>query len=66
MRRPTTLPPEAHPLSDLTIWAALLIRQVNPATIIIEEAPGYLTSGAGFMLRLFLEARRLHRHRRNS
>lgn len=50
-----TLPSEAHPLGDLTIWAALLIRQVNPATIVIEEAPDYLTSSAGFMLRLFLE-----------
>ena len=54
-KRDRSLPPEAHPLADLTIWAALLIRQVNPATIVIEEAPDYLTSGAGFMLRLFLE-----------
>lgn len=54
-KRNRSLPPEAHPLADLTIWAALLIRQVNPATIVIEEAPDYLTSGAGFMIRLFLE-----------
>ena len=54
-KRNRNLPPEAHPLSDLTIWAALLIRKLNPATVVIEEAPGYLTSGAGFMIRLFLE-----------
>jgi DNA (cytosine-5)-methyltransferase 1 len=54
-KRNRTLPPEAHPLSDLTIWAALLIRKLNPATVVIEEAPGYLTSGAGFMIRFFLE-----------
>jgi DNA (cytosine-5)-methyltransferase 1 len=50
-----TLPPEAHPLGDLTVWAALVIRALNPATVVIEEAPGYLNSGAGFMMRLFLE-----------
>lgn len=54
-KRNRTLPPEAHPLSDLTIWAALLIRKLNPATVVIEEAPGYLASGAGFMIRFFLE-----------
>jgi DNA (cytosine-5)-methyltransferase 1 len=54
-KRDRSLPPEAHPLSDMSIWAALLIRQVNPATIVIEEAPGYLNSSAGYMLRLFLE-----------
>ncbi|SRR6266540_7017561 len=54
-KRDRLLPPEAHPLGDLTVWAALLIRHVNPATIVIEEAPDYLTSGAGYMLRTFLE-----------
>lgn len=54
-KRDRSLPPEAHPLGDLTMWAAMLIHQVNPATVVIEEAPGYLTSGAGFMMRLFLE-----------
>ena len=53
--RNKTLPPEAHPLGDLTVWAALVIRALNPATVVIEEAPGYLNSGAGFMMRLFLE-----------
>ncbi len=53
-KRDRSLPPEAHPLSDLTIWAALLIRRLNPATILIEQAPGYLTSGAGYMMQHFL------------
>jgi DNA (cytosine-5)-methyltransferase 1 len=54
-KRDRSLPPEAHPLSDLTIWSCLLIRALNPATVVIEEAPGYLTSGAGYMMRHFLE-----------
>jgi site-specific DNA-cytosine methylase len=54
-KRDRSLPPEAHPLSDLSIWSALLIRQVQPATVVIEEAPDYLNSSAGYMLRHFLE-----------
>jgi DNA (cytosine-5)-methyltransferase 1 len=54
-KRDRSLPPEAHPLSDLSIWAALLITRANPATVVIEEAPDYLNSSAGYMLRLFLE-----------
>ena len=54
-KRDRSLPPEAHPLSDLTVWAALLIHAVNPATVVVEEAPDYLNSSAGYMLRLFLE-----------
>lgn len=54
-KRDRNLPPEAHPLSDLTIWAALLIYKLNPATVVLEEAPGYLTSGAGYMICHFLE-----------
>jgi len=54
-KRDRSLPPEAHPLSDLTVWAALLIRHVNAASVVIEEAPDYLNSSAGYMLRLFLE-----------
>lgn len=54
-KRDRSLPPEAHPLSDLTIWAAILIHRLNPATVIIEEAPGYLHSGAGYMMQYFLQ-----------
>jgi site-specific DNA-cytosine methylase len=31
-----------------------LIQRLNPATVLIEEAPGYLPSGAGYMMRHFL------------
>lgn len=54
-KRDKTLPPEAHPLGDLSVWAAIIINRLNPATVIIEEAPGYLNSSAGYMMRLFLE-----------
>jgi DNA (cytosine-5)-methyltransferase 1 len=54
-KRDRSLPAEAHPLSDLTVWSAILINHVNPATIVIEEAPDYLNSSAGYMLRLFLD-----------
>lgn len=54
-KRDRSLPPEAHQLSDLTIWAALIIRKLNPATVVIEQAPGYLTSGAGYMMQHFLK-----------
>lgn len=54
-RRDRSLPPEAHPLAHLMIWSCLLIRTLNPATVIIEEAPGFLTSGAGYMMCQFLE-----------
>jgi DNA (cytosine-5)-methyltransferase 1 len=54
-KRDRSLPPEAHPLSDLTIWAAYIIRKLNPATVVIEQAPGYLTSGTGYMIQHFLK-----------
>src|SRR5215216_3529245 len=54
-KRDRSLPPEAHSLSDLTIWAAHIIRKLNPATVVIEQAPGYLTSGAGYMIQHFLK-----------
>ena len=54
-KRDHSLPAEAHPLSDLSIWACLLIYRLNPATVIIEEAPGYLASAAGYMMIYFLQ-----------
>jgi DNA (cytosine-5)-methyltransferase 1 len=54
-KRDRSLPPEAHPYSDLSMWASILIRRLNPATVLIEEAPGYLTSGAGYMMLYFLQ-----------
>jgi DNA (cytosine-5)-methyltransferase 1 len=54
-KRDRSLPPEAHPLSDLTIWAAYIIRKLNPATVVLEQAPGYLTSATGYMIQHFLK-----------
>jgi len=54
-KRDRSLPPEAHPLSDMTVWAAILINRLNPATVVIEQAPGYLTSAAGYMMQHFLK-----------
>lgn len=54
-KRDRSLPPEAHPLAHLTIWSCVLIRALNPATIVIEEASSYLTSAAGYMMCQFLE-----------
>src|SRR6185369_3339315 len=54
-KRDRSLPPEAHPLSDMTMFAACLIRRMNPATIVIEQAPGYLTSASGYMMLYFLQ-----------
>ena len=44
------LPPEAHELGDMTFWALRVIDHLNPATVVVEEAPGFLKSGAGCML----------------
>lgn len=54
-KRDRSLPPEAHPLAHLTIWSCVLIRALNPATVVIEEASSYLTSAAGYMMCQFLE-----------
>ena len=54
-KRDRNLPQEAHPLSDHSVWAALIIQRLNPATIVIEQAPGYLASSAGFMMLYFLQ-----------
>lgn len=54
-KRNRNLPPEAHPLSDMSVWACIVIHKLNPATVVIEEAPGYLTSAAGHMMLYFLE-----------
>lgn len=43
------LPPEAHELGDMTFWALRIIDAVNPYTVICEEVPGFLNSGAGWV-----------------
>lgn len=48
--------PEAqHIDADLTMWAALIVERVNPATVIIEEAKEWIDTGAGWMMRYFLQ-----------
>jgi len=42
--------PEAHELGDMTAWALILVDAVNPATVVVENVPGYLTSGAGMIM----------------
>lgn len=59
-KRDRALPPEAHPDGDLTLWAALAARAINPESILIEQVPGYLDSGAGFMMAGFLRRMGYH------
>lgn len=48
--------PESQSIDgDLTMWAALIIERVNPATVIIEEAKEWIDTGAGWMMRFFLQ-----------
>jgi len=54
-KRDRSLPPEAHPLSDMSVFAAHIIHRLNPATVIIEQAPGYLASATGHMMLYFLQ-----------
>jgi DNA (cytosine-5)-methyltransferase 1 len=42
--------PEDHSNGDLVYWALRLIEEVAPYTVVIEEVPAFLTSGAGFIL----------------
>lgn len=38
---------EDHALGDMVFWALRIIDNLNPATVVIEEAPAFLKSGAG-------------------
>lgn len=53
-RRNGNLPPEAHELGDMVYWALKAVDVLNPHTVIIEEVPKFLDSGAGYILRLAL------------
>jgi len=54
-KRDKSLPPEAHAHGDLTFWALLAVDRLNPHTCIFEEVPGYLESGAYYILHHALE-----------
>jgi DNA (cytosine-5)-methyltransferase 1 len=43
----TKLPPEAHELGDMVFWALKIIDAANPHSVLCEEVPGFLESGAG-------------------
>lgn len=59
-KRDTSLVPESHELGDMTFWTLRNIEALNPHTIIIEEVPGFLKSGAGEILLHVLK--RLYRY----
>lgn len=49
-KRNKTLPPEAHELGDMVFWCMRNIEILNPHTVIIEEVPEFLNSGASHIL----------------
>jgi DNA (cytosine-5)-methyltransferase 1 len=49
------LAPEAHELGDMTFWALRSVDILNPHTVLIEETPKWLESGAGWIARHALE-----------
>lgn len=49
-RRDRSLPPEAHELGDMVYWALKAVDVLNPHTVVIEEVPRFLDSGAAWIL----------------
>lgn len=49
-KRDKSLVPESHELGDMTFWCLRNIEALNPHTVILEEVPGFLESGAGNIL----------------
>jgi len=54
-KRSRHMPPEAHELGDMVYWALKAADVVNPHTVIVEQVPRFLESGAGFILQLALQ-----------
>lgn len=52
--------PEAHDLGDMVYWTLRVIDALNPATVIVEQVPGFLGSGAGHILCRALERMGYH------
>lgn len=50
-KRNEALPPEAHELGDLVYFAIKAADLLNPHTVIVEQVPPFLDSGAGWILR---------------
>jgi DNA (cytosine-5)-methyltransferase 1 len=59
-KRDRSLPPEEHALGDMVFWALKVIDAMNPATVVVEEVPGFLKAGAGFIFRYALERMGYH------
>lgn len=50
-KRQRELPPEAHEFGDMVYWGLKAADLLNPHTIVVEEVPAFLRSGAGYILR---------------
>lgn len=48
------IPEAQHIDADLTLWAALIIERVNPASVVIEEAKEWFDTGARWLMQHFL------------
>lgn len=55
-RRDRAAAPESHDLGHMTFWALRLVEAANPWSVVIENVPGYLESGAYHILRGALSA----------
>lgn len=59
-KRDKSLPPEAHDLGDMVFWALRAVEATNPYAVVVENVPGFLNAGSGFILQNTL--RRLGYH----
>lgn len=50
-----TAVPEAHDLGDMVYWTLRIVDALNPATVVVEQVPKFLDSGAGHVLVRALE-----------
>lgn len=49
-KRDRNLPPEAHEHGDMVYFGLRAVEATNPFTVVIENVPAFLNSGAGFIL----------------
>lgn len=49
-KRDKSLPPEAHELGDMAFWTLKAIEATNPHTVALENVPGFLDSGTGYVV----------------
>src|ERR1700688_4216709 len=53
-KKDKSLPPEAHDHGDMVFWGLRAIDATNPYTVVIENVPDFLKSGAGYILQAVL------------